>query len=140
MSRRVGITALCAAGAAAATAVAIDRLGPLGGLRAGGLPAEPLAVKGLLAVAVAAGLYGAYRLVLALANARLPDRRRRHDIRNLLRLATGLVGVVGVLGVFTEQWLGVLVSLGVVGFAVTFALQQPLLSLLAWGYIMTARP
>jgi small-conductance mechanosensitive channel len=50
------------------------------------------------------------------------------------------VGTVAVLGVFTEQWLGVLVSLGVVGFAVTFALQQPLLSLIAWVYIMTARP
>lgn len=41
---------------------------------------------------------------------------------------------------FTAQWVGVLVSLGIVGFAVTFALQQPLLSLLAWAYIMTARP
>jgi small-conductance mechanosensitive channel len=140
VSRRVGITALLGAFAAAATAVAVDTLDPFADLGVGGLPAGPLAVKGLLALAVAAGLYGAYRMLLVIANRRLPDRRRRHDMRNILRLATGVVGVIAVLGVFTEQWLGVLVSLGVVGFAVTFALQQPLLSLLAWVYIMTARP
>ncbi|MFB6080770.1 MAG: mechanosensitive ion channel family protein [Haloferacaceae archaeon] len=140
MSRRVGITAVLGAGVAAVAAGVVDRLDPLSGLRVGGVAAGPFAVKGLLAVAVVAGLYGAYRLLLAVANRRLPDRRRRHDLRNLLRLATGIVGVVAVLGVFTEQWLGVLVSFGVVGFAVTFALQQPLLSLIAWVYIMTARP
>jgi small-conductance mechanosensitive channel len=35
---------------------------------------------------------------------------------------------------------GLLVSLGVVGFAVTFALQQPLFSLTGWVYIMVKRP
>ncbi|MFB6303105.1 MAG: mechanosensitive ion channel family protein [Haloferacaceae archaeon] len=140
MSRSVGITAVLGAVVAATAAVVVDRLDALSNLRVGGLPAEPLAVKGLFALAVVAGLYGAYRLVLAVANRRFPDRRRRHDLRNLLRLTTGIVGIIAVLGVFTEQWLGVLVSLGVVGFAVTFALQQPLLSLLAWVYIMTARP
>jgi small-conductance mechanosensitive channel len=45
-----------------------------------------------------------------------------------------------VLSVITEQWVGVLLSLGVVGFAITFALQQPLLSLLGWVYIMLKRP
>jgi small-conductance mechanosensitive channel len=34
----------------------------------------------------------------------------------------------------------VLFSLGVVGFAVTFALQQPLFSLIGWIYIMVKRP
>ncbi|MFB6305369.1 MAG: mechanosensitive ion channel family protein [Haloferacaceae archaeon] len=118
----------------------IRLLDPLAGLRIDGSPAAPLAVKGLLAVAVVAACYGGYRLLLALARDRLPDKRRRHDMRNLLRLVAGAVGVVAVLGVITEQWLGVLVSLGVVGFAVTFALQQPLLSLLAWVYIMVSRP
>jgi small-conductance mechanosensitive channel len=35
---------------------------------------------------------------------------------------------------------GVLFSLGVVGFAVTFALQQPLFSLIGWVYILLKRP
>ncbi|MES3516052.1 MAG: mechanosensitive ion channel family protein, partial [Natronomonas sp.] len=47
---------------------------------------------------------------------------------------------VGVLAVVTRQWVGLLVSLGVVGFAVTFALQQPLFSLIGWLYIMIKRP
>ncbi|MFB6156825.1 MAG: mechanosensitive ion channel family protein [Haloferacaceae archaeon] len=113
---------------------------PLAGLRVDGQPAAPVAVKWLLAVAVVAACYGGYRLALAVINDRLPGKRRRHDLRNVLRLVAGAVGVVAVLGVVTEQWVGVLVSLGVVGFAVTFALQQPLLSLLAWVYIMVSRP
>jgi len=40
----------------------------------------------------------------------------------------------------TQQWVGLLFSLGVVGFAVTFALQQPLFSLIGWLYIIVKRP
>ena len=58
----------------------------------------------------------------------------------MLRLVLGGTALISVLGVITEQWVGVLFSLGVVGFAVTFALQQPLLSLLGWVYIMLKRP
>jgi small-conductance mechanosensitive channel len=71
---------------------------------------------------------------------RIATKRRAHDLRNILRLVFGAVGVVALLGVLTDQWLGVLLSLGVVGFAITFALQQPLLSLLGWLYIMAKRP
>jgi small-conductance mechanosensitive channel len=67
-------------------------------------------------------------------------KRRVHDVRNVLRLVLGAGALVSVLGVITEQWVGVLLSLGVVGFAITFALQQPLLSLLGWVYIMLKRP
>jgi small-conductance mechanosensitive channel len=48
--------------------------------------------------------------------------------------------VVAALGVLTAQWVGVLFSLGIVGFAVTSALQQPLFSLLGWLYIVTKEP
>ena len=44
----------------------------------------------------------------------------------VLRLAVGLAVLLAILGLLTQRWLGLLVSLGVVGFAVTFALQQPL--------------
>lgn len=52
----------------------------------------------------------------------------------------GIVATVATLGALTDQWLGMLVSLGVVGFAVTFALQQPLFSLIGWFYILINRP
>lgn len=58
----------------------------------------------------------------------------------MLRLVFGVAGIIALLGVLTDQWVGVLLSLGVVGFAITFALQQPLLSLLGWLYIMAKRP
>jgi small-conductance mechanosensitive channel len=48
--------------------------------------------------------------------------------------------MVAVFGVVTREWVSVLFSLGVLGFAVTFALQQPLFSLIGWLYIMTKRP
>jgi small-conductance mechanosensitive channel len=58
----------------------------------------------------------------------------------VLRLAFTVLGIVAVLGIVTEQWVGVLFSLGVAGFAITFALQQPLLSLLGWFYITVKQP
>ncbi len=51
-----------------------------------------------------------------------------------------LLVVIAILGIFTDQWVGVLFSLGILGFAVTFALQQPLLSLIGWGYILINQP
>jgi len=105
-----------------------------------GVSAERLAVSGLLALAVLAGTYGLYVIVLDWLVDHTVSKRRRHDLRNVLRLGFGLLAVVGLLGVLTEQWVGVLFSLGVVGFAVTFALQQPLFSLIGWVYIMVNRP
>jgi len=105
-----------------------------------GVSAERVAVAGLLALGVGLATYGLYLVVTDWLSDHVASKRRRHDLRNVLRLAFGLVGVVGLLGVVTEQWLGVLLSLGVVGFAVTFALQQPLFSLIGWVYIMVNRP
>jgi len=137
--RRVGSLSLAAAALAAvasrfvaATAVEFDGVW--------GVPVERAAATGLLALAVVLATYGAYRAVGGWLTERAASKRRRHDLRNVLRLAFGVVGVVGLAGVVTEQWLGVLFSLGVVGFAVTFALQQPLFSLIGWVYIMVNRP
>jgi len=96
--------------------------------------------EGLSVLAVVFAAYGLYRILLVAFDRRTPDKRRRHDARNILRLTVGIAGTIAVLGVLTQQWVGVLFSLGVVGFAVTFALQQPLFSLIGWLYIMVKRP
>lgn len=105
-----------------------------------GVAIDVVVAKGLLAAAVVLGLNGLYLLVTQALMHRSTSKRRAHDVRNVLRLVFGTVAIFGVLGVVTEQWVGVLFSLGIVGFAVTFALQQPLLSLLGWVYIMVKRP
>jgi len=99
-----------------------------------------LASKGLAAVAVVLASYGLYMLTKHFLVDNAATKRRGHDVRNVLRLAFGAATVIALLGVLTRQWVGVLFSLGVVGFAVTFALQQPLFSLIGWLYIVLKRP
>jgi small-conductance mechanosensitive channel len=138
VKRPLGYVSLLLAAAFGAVAVIVDRVG-LGGT-AYGVPIETLVVKALSVVAITAGFYGLYLVTSNVLGRWIVDKRRRHDARNLLRLGLVLTGAVTVLGVATEQWVGVLFSLGVVGFAVTFALQQPLFSLIGWVYIMVKRP
>lgn len=109
------------------------------GTSLGDTPLDPVLARALFALAFGAAIFGCYRLVLS-GLTRDVSKRRAHDLRNVLRLGFGVVALVGVLGALTDQWLGVLFSLGVVGFAITFALQQPLLSLLGWVYITAKRP
>ncbi|WP_251343234.1 mechanosensitive ion channel family protein [Haloplanus halophilus] len=94
----------------------------------------------LSVAAIALAGYGAYRLVGGALLARTANKRRRHDVRTGLRLVFGVLTLVAAFGVVTRNWLSVLFSLGVVGVAVTFALQQPLFSLIGWLYIVTKRP
>jgi len=112
---------------------------PIGPAAIAGRPTAEVLSKGLFAGAVVLGLWGLQVLVVRVL-LRSTSKRRAHDLRNVLRLVFGALGVVALLGVLTDQWLGVLLSLGVVGFAITFALQQPLLSLLGWAYIMLKQP
>jgi small-conductance mechanosensitive channel len=105
-----------------------------------GAQLNTLVVKGLSALAIGFGAYGSYLLVTRTLVDRTADKRRRHDVRNVVRFLFVAAALVAVLGVLTDQWVGVLFSLGVVGFAVTFALQQPLFSLIGWFYIMVKRP
>ena len=102
-------------------------------------PASLVVSRTLLVVSIIAVVYGSYRLVTSVLM-RSTNKRRAHNTRNLLRLGFGLVGTVATLAVVTENWLGLLFSLGVIGFAITFALQQPLLSLIAWVYITVKQP
>ncbi|ELZ98730.1 mechanosensitive ion channel MscS [Haloferax mucosum ATCC BAA-1512] len=138
MSRRLGLGAFVTGLLAAVLAGVIRATTPLSDFAVPN--ADVLLSKGLSALAVALVTYGIYRFSMAVFVDRLADKRRAHDARNVLRLVLGLVALVGVLGAFTEQWLGVLVSFGVIGFAVTFALQQPILSLIGWVYIVIKRP
>ncbi|WP_232701376.1 mechanosensitive ion channel family protein [Halobacterium wangiae] len=101
----------------------------------------PLVVgRGLTAVAVAFAVAGGYHLVTSVALSSSMDRPRRHRVESVLRLVALVVAAIGVLGVVTDRWVPALVSLGVAGVAVSLALQQPLLSLLGWVYVMTKQP
>jgi small-conductance mechanosensitive channel len=105
-----------------------------------GLPLVDVLAKALLVGAIATAAYGVYHLVTDAVVERTTSKRRRHDARNVLRLVFVVVSGIAIFGVLTAQWVGVLFSLGVVGFAVTFALQQPLFSLIGWFYIVVKRP
>ncbi len=82
----------------------------------------------------------AYHVTVSLALSSPMDKRRRHRAQSVLRLAFLVVAAIAVLGVATDRWVPALVSLGVAGVAVSLALQQPLLSLLGWVYVMTKQP
>ena len=105
-----------------------------------GIPIPVLVSQSLLVAAVTLGTYGTYVLVARVLVDRATDKRRKHDLRNVLRFVFIVVAIVAALAVLTQQWVGLLFSLGIVGFAVTFALQQPLFSLIGWVYIMVKRP
>ncbi|MBX0294675.1 mechanosensitive ion channel family protein [Haloarcula nitratireducens] len=138
MSRPVGYLSLVSAFVCAGGVALVRRVGIDGSVQ--GVAVSFLLVKVLSLLAVSFATYGCYRIALGVYDQRTADKRRRHDARNLFRLGFGAAGTVAALGVLTEQWVGLLFSLGVVGFAVTFALQQPLFSLIGWLYIMVKRP
>lgn len=103
-------------------------------------PVGVVAARGFTALAVAFAVGAAYQVATALALSAEMDKRRRHRVQSVLRLAFLVVAAVAVLGVVTDRWVPALVSLGVAGVAVSLALQQPLLSLLGWVYVMTKQP
>lgn len=105
-----------------------------------GVDIAPLALLMMSATAVVLAVLGGYEIVGTALLDRIEDKRRQHNIRNALRLVFGALAVIAVFGVVTRNWVSVLFSLGVLGFAVTFALQQPLFSLIGWLYIMIKRP
>lgn len=139
MTRRLVSISLLLAVASLAGAVALRRLGPFGPTLAD-TPLSAVTAKALLAVAVLLVVVGTYHVTTRTLTRRAFNKQRAHTTRNVLRLVFATIGVIGVLAVITDQWVGLLFSLGILGFAVTFALQQPLLSLLAWGYIVVKRP
>ncbi len=135
---RTGYISLAAAMALLLASAAVPRL-PGDVLVVGGRSFVDPVVTVLLAAAVVFAVYGCYRIVLSRVLDGV-DRRRRDRLVTAVRLASFLIAGFGVLAVATERWLGLFVSLGVIGFAVTFALQQPLFSVIAWMYITVKEP
>jgi len=129
----LALAALCGAGVPLVDRLDIQR--QVAGVSVSYLLGELLSV-----LAIFFATYGCYRIVLVAFDRYTQSKRRRHDAKNVFRLAFGIAGTLAALGVVTQQWIGLLFSLGVVGFAVTFALQQPLFSLIGWLYIMVKRP
>lgn len=138
MKRPLGYGALALAVVAGIASTVVARLSL--GETVTGASIALLASKGLGAVAIGLAGYGLYMLTKHVLVDNAPSKRRGHNVRNVLRLGFGAATLIATLGVLIEQWLGVLFSLGVVGFAVTFALQQPLFSLIGWLYIVLKRP
>jgi len=138
VNRRLGYLALvvailCSAAAGAARGLSVEGA-------VGGVPIAVLLRQGLLVATVVFGVVGGYVVVVEVLLDRTDSKRRQHDLRSLLRFVFTLLAVVGIFAVLTRQYLGLLFSLGIVGFAVTFALQQPLFSLIGWIYIMVKQP
>lgn len=106
----------------------------------GGYQATPVIGRVILGVGVVLVALAVYRKVTKVIASRSISKQRAHTSRNVLRLVFSLLVGVAILGIFTDQWVGVILSLGILGFAVTFALQQPLLSLIGWGYILVNQP
>ncbi|MFB6153214.1 MAG: mechanosensitive ion channel family protein [Halodesulfurarchaeum sp.] len=96
--------------------------------------------KTLAVLAIVLLAYGVYAMLVGLLTKTGISRRRAYTIRTGLRLLLFVVVVVGSLSVITEQWVGAFVSLGVAGVALSLALQQPLLNVLGWVYIVVKRP
>ncbi|MFD1684329.1 mechanosensitive ion channel family protein [Halobellus litoreus] len=138
--RSIGYLALAVAAALLVAVGVVRSAGVFADVAIGNWRLRPVLSRGLLAAAVLAAVTGAYFIVESVIAGRVSDKRRTQDVRNVLRLAFGVVAAAGVAGVLTAQWVGLLFSLGIVGFAITFALQQPLLSLVGWLYVVSKRP
>jgi small-conductance mechanosensitive channel len=99
----------------------------------------PFVATALTVSAILLAVYGGYRVVIDWADSGV-TRRRRQTFVSLVRLVAVVVALLSVLAALTDRWLGVLVSFGIIGVAVTFALQQPLFSMIAWVYITVKEP
>lgn len=139
MNRPLGIISFLLAVALSLLAAFVNSL-PVDEFIINGFQATVVLAKILSTLAVAFLAYGLYLFTTRLINSQFADRRRQHDIKNIVQLLFIVFALVSAFAIITEQWVGLLVSLGVVGFAITFALQQPLFSFIGWFYIMVKRP
>jgi small-conductance mechanosensitive channel len=135
---RAGYFALVGAGALYGSRHLVQHTGVDGSLL--GVTVPPFVVTGLSIAAVLFALYAGYNIFGSYLLERTESKRRHHDVRNLLRLVFGGLALIASFGVITREWVSVLFSLGVLGFAIIFALQQPLFSLIGWLYIIVKRP
>jgi len=88
--------------------------------------------RALVAVAGAAVIWLAARLLRRSLSRWIPDGRARYRARKAVNVLGLAAGVLFVASVLLDRLTGLGVALGVTGAAVAFALQQPLLSLAGW--------
>lgn len=105
-----------------------------------GISTALLLSRSFAALAVLLVAVAAYEVVLSYVDKHAETKRRQHKVTSVVRLLFLVLTAIAVLGVATDRWVPALVSLGVVGVAVSLALQQPLLSLLGWAYIVVKEP
>jgi small-conductance mechanosensitive channel len=137
VTRRATVLVLAALGCGVASSLSPELAGDAA---VGGYPLAVVLGRAFAAAGVAFAVAAAYHVAVSLALSEDMGKARRHRAQSVLRLAFLVVAAIAVLGVATDRWVPALVSLGVAGVAVSLALQQPLLSLLGWVYVMTKQP
>lgn len=139
MTRRLGYGLIALAGAMLLAAILIQSLGLIPAVIEDAVTSATVAMI-LTVLAIVLVVYGAYRIISVTILEQAENKRRAHTLRNVLRLVFFGIAIAGILGTVTQQYVGLLFSLGIIGFAITFALQQPILSLLGWIYILLKQP
>ncbi|MCD2199214.1 mechanosensitive ion channel family protein [Halobacterium sp. KA-4] len=137
MTRRATVLVLAALACGVLSAATPELVGSA---TVAGYPIAVVVSRVFAVFGTAFAVAAAYHAAVSLALSSTMDKRRRHRAQSVLRLAFLVVAAIAVLGVATDRWVPALVSLGVAGVAVSLALQQPLLSLLGWVYVMTKQP
>lgn len=106
----------------------------------GGRGVQNWILTGLAVLLIIGACYLLYRMTRRwLVHGEL-DRSREYRITSLLRFVFALIAVGIILGLLTNEWLGLLMSVGVIGILMTVVLQTPFLSVLGWLYIMVRQP
>jgi small-conductance mechanosensitive channel len=85
-------------------------------------------------------IYGLAMLGAQLLNRALTDPLWRHKSRKLVYYTGTALAILVLLGIWSESLAQFAVGLGVLGAALALALQQVVLSLAGWFYIVTGRP
>jgi small-conductance mechanosensitive channel len=76
------------------------------------------------------------RSLLAVVTSQLKTKEVQYVIARIGNLAIYAVGLFAFLSMMLDSWYPLALSLGLVGFALTFVLQAPLSSIMGWMYIM----
>jgi len=76
------------------------------------------------------------RSLLVILTGQLKTKEVQYVITRIGNLAIYAIGLFAFLSIMMESWLPLALSLGLVGFALTFVLQAPLGSIIGWMYIM----
>lgn len=68
------------------------------------------------------------------------DKKSRYTLKRVTTLSVLLLALFAVLSVVVENWLALAMSLGLIGFGLTYSLQQVITNFFGWVSIMTDNP